>query len=50
MFLSSIINAKMNLIAGMAIGAGLAIICKDMCKKNVRLASKNTTTQNETSD
>ena len=27
MFLSSLINAKVNLIAGMAIGAGLAMIC-----------------------
>ena len=50
MFVSSLINAKVYLIAGMAIGAGLAVISKEMCKKKVQLANKNTSTQHETSD
>ena len=48
MFLSYLIKTKVNLIAGMAIGAGMAVVCKEMCKKKVRLTSKNTGTQNET--
>ena len=50
MFFSSLINAKVNLIAGMAIGAGLAMICKEMCKKKRQLDNKNTSTQHDTSD
>ena len=50
MFLSSLINAKVNIVAGMAIGAGLAMICREMCKKKVQLDSKNTSAQRETSD
>ena len=30
MFLSSLINAKVNLIAGMAIGVGMTMMCKKM--------------------
>ena len=33
MFLSALINAKFTLIAGMAIGVGMAMICKETCKK-----------------
>ena len=50
MFLSSLINTKVNLIAGMAIGAGMAIICKEMCRKKAQLADRNTGTQHETND
>tara|TARA_B100000575_G_C22900799_1_gene523637 strand:- start:149 stop:301 length:153 start_codon:yes stop_codon:yes gene_type:complete len=50
MFSSSFVNAKFNIIVGMAIGAGLAMICKEICKKNVQLASKDTPTQNKSSD
>ena len=50
MFLSSLINAKVNIVAGMAIGAGLAMICREMCKKKVQLDSKNTSAQRETGD
>ena len=50
MFLSSLINAKVNLIAGMAIGVGMAMICKEMCKKKNQLATRNTATQHETSE
>ena len=50
MFLSSLVNAKVNLIAGMAIGAGLAMICKEIRKTKGQLASKNTSTKQDTSD
>ncbi len=50
MFFSSFINAKLNLIAGMAMGAGLAMICKEIRKKKVQLDNKNNSTQHETSD
>ena len=50
MFLSSFINAKFNLIAGMAIGVGMAMICREMCKKKGQLATRNTATQNEISE
>ena len=50
MFVSSLINAKVTLIAGMAIGAGLAMISKGMCKKMSQLAHKDTSTQHETTD
>ena len=50
MFFSPFTNAKVNLIAGIAIGAGLAMICKEICKKKVQLENKNTSTQHETSD
>ena len=49
MFVSSLINAKVNLIAGMAIGAGLALICKEICKKKEQLDSASNLTQHETS-
>jgi hypothetical protein len=51
MFLSSFINAKVNLIAGMAIGVGMAIIFREMCKKKKgQLATRNTATKNEASE
>ena len=50
MLLSAVTNAKFNLIAGMAIGVGMAMICKEMCKKNFKSANRNTATQHETSD
>ena len=50
MFISSLINAKVNLIAGMAIGAGMAIICREMCKKKGKSTNRNAATQHETSD
>jgi hypothetical protein len=50
MFLSSFINAKVNLIAGMAIGVGMAIIFREMCKKKGQLATRNTATRNEASE
>jgi mannose/fructose/N-acetylgalactosamine-specific phosphotransferase system component IIC len=50
MFLSSFINAKVNLIAGMAIGVGMAIILREMCKKKGQLATRNTATRNEASE
>ena len=50
MFLSALINAKLSLIAGMAIGVGMAMICKEMCKKKCKLANRNTATQHEISD
>ena len=45
MFLTSLINAKFNLITGMTIGAWMAIILREMCKKKpVRSkAYRNTT-------
>lgn len=49
MFFSSLISAKVNLMAGIAIGAGLAVICKEICKKKVQLDNKNSSTQHETS-
>ena len=50
MFLSALTNAKLNLIAGMAIGVGMAIVCKEICKQKCKLANRNTATQHETSD
>ena len=50
MFLSYLIKTKFNLIAGMAMGAGMAMICKEMCKKKTQLASRDTGTQNETNN
>lgn len=50
MFLSCLINPKFNLIAGMAMGAGIAMVCKKMSKKKVQLACRNTATQHETND
>ena len=50
MLLSSLINAKINLIAGMAIGIGMAIICKETCKRKGQLANKTSTTKAETSE
>ena len=50
MFLPSFINAKVNLLAGMAIGVGMAMICRQMCKKKGQLDARNTTTQHEASD
>ena len=50
MFLPSFINAKVNLLAGMAIGVGMAMICRQMCKKRGQLDARNTATQNENSD
>ena len=50
MFLSALTNAKLNLIAGMAIGVGMAMICKEMCKKKGQVANRNTETQHQTSD
>ena len=50
MFLSYLIKTKFNLIAGMAMGAGMAMICKEMCKKKVQLNSRNTEIQNETNN
>jgi len=50
MFLSYLIKTKFNLIAGMAMGAGMAMICKEMCKKKVQLNSRNTGIQNETNN
>ena len=50
MFISSFINAKVHLIAGMAIGVGMAIICKEICKKKAQPAGRNTATQRETND
>ena len=35
MFLSALINTKLSLVAGMAIGIGMAKICREMCKKRV---------------
>ena len=50
MFLSSIIKAKVNLIAGMAIGVGMVTICKKMCKQKGQLDSRKNATQYETSE
>ncbi len=50
MFFSSLINAKVNLIVGMAIGAGMAMLCKELCKRKIQSARKNTSTQHQTSD
>ena len=50
MFLPSFINAKGNLVAGMAIGVGMAMICRQICKKKGELNARNTATQNKTSD
>ena len=50
MFLSSIIKAKVNLIAGMAIGVGMTTICKQMCKQKGQLKSRKNATQYETSE
>ena len=50
MFFPSFINAKVNLLAGMAIGVGMAMICRQMCKKRGQLDPRNTPTQNEASD
>ena len=33
MFFSARTNAKFNLIAGMAIGVGMAVFCNEICKK-----------------
>ena len=33
MFLSSFMNAKFKLVAGMVISDGMALICREMCKK-----------------
>ena len=49
-FLSSLINAKVNLIAGLAIGIGMATICRKMCKQKGQLAGRDNATQHETSD
>ena len=50
MFLSALTNAKFNLIAGMAIGVGMTMICKETCKKKSKLANKSAAKQHETSD
>ena len=50
MFLSSFINAKVNLMAGMAIGVGMTMIYREICKKKGQLATRNTATQNETTE
>ena len=50
MFLSALINKKLSLVAGMAIGIGMAKICREMCKKKGQSATRNTATQHETSD
>lgn len=50
MFLSALINTKLSLVAGMAIGVGMAKICREMCKKKGQLANRNTATKHETSD
>jgi|MDSW01.1.fsa_nt_gb hypothetical protein len=50
MFLSALINTKLSLVAGMAIGIGMAKICREMCKKKGQSATRNTATQHETSD
>ena len=44
MYLSALTNAKFNLIAGIAIGVGMAKICREMCKKG-QLANRTTATQ-----
>ena len=49
MLLFALTKAKFKLIAGMAIGVGMAKICREMCKKS-QLANRNTATQRETSD
>ena len=47
MFLSSFINAKVNLIGGMAIGVVMVVICKEMCKKNCQLSSASVAKNHE---
>ena len=49
MFLSSLINAKVNLIAGLAIGVGMATIVRKMCRQKGQLAGRNDATKHETS-
>ena len=50
LILSALINKKLSLVAGMAIGIGMAKICREMCKKKDQLANRSTATQHETSD
>ncbi len=47
MFLSSFLNEKVNLAAGMAIGVGMAMIFRKVCKKKSQLATRNTATQKQ---
>ena len=49
-FLPTLINTKLSRVAGMAIGIGMAKICREMCKKKGQLANRNTAAQHETSD
>ena len=50
MFLSTLINTKLSLVAGMAIGIRMAKICREMCKKKGQSANRNTAAQHETGD
>ena len=50
MFLSSLINAKVNLIAGMAIGVGMTMMCKKMCRQKKQSANRDNATQPKTSE
>ena len=50
MFLVSAINAKVHLISGIAIGVGMAMICRGMCKKKGHLATSNMVTKHEANE
>ena len=48
MFIISLINTKLHLISGMMIGVGVAMICKEVCKRK-RSSSNNISETNEQS-
>ena len=50
MFLASLINAKVHIISGIAIGVGMTMVCREMCKKKGQLATRYAAEKHETSD
>ena len=49
MFFISVINAKVNLLSGIAIGIGMTMICREKCKKKGCLVTRNAPTEHEAS-